>query len=141
MRKIKFKGKNIENEWVYGDLIHRDIWGTKSYIIRVQDSGFDNYDDFRIPSETVFQYTGENDKNNKEIYENDTLKVKLSRNGIYDEEIIKKVVFRNGCFGIDYDEHSFILLRDTRRVIKTEYISNIGEVPVEYENTVEILGE
>jgi uncharacterized phage protein (TIGR01671 family) len=63
MREIKFRGKRVDNgEWVYGyyvhsnkDLIHEGDYGNIWVVIQ----------------ETVGQFTGLKDENDKEIYEGD----------------------------------------------------------------------
>lgn len=87
-RQIEFRGKNLENEWVYGYFyIHepplvcfeneRDDSKRKYYIIQ---TGFADWNMDRpkvwheVNKETVGQFTGLLDKNNKKIFEDDILK-------------------------------------------------------------------
>lgn len=75
MREILFRGKRVHaNEWVYGDLLHRRIWGNDVFIIRVEDNGFDSYIEYEVLPETVGQDTGITDKNGTKIFEGDIVK-------------------------------------------------------------------
>lgn len=65
MREYKFRGKRNDGEWVYGNLV--------TYFNKpaIQDYAETNGEIFLVDPETVGQYTGQKDKNEKEIYEGD----------------------------------------------------------------------
>ena len=70
-----FRGKRVDNgEWIYGDLIHRKIWSSKLCIIRVEDDGFDIYEEYEVIPETIGQYTGM-DINDVKVFKGDIINV------------------------------------------------------------------
>ena len=75
MRETLFIGKRKDNnEWIEGDLIHRQIWRSKIVVIRVSDDGFDNYEEYEVVPETVRQFTNLTDRNRKRIFEGSILR-------------------------------------------------------------------
>ena len=91
MREILFRAKRIDDgEWIEG-LPSYDINGnlTEFEVYR----GFANCDIADVDSETVCQWTGLTDKNNRKIFEGDICKI---HSGPIDEE--------DGCFSVEWDE-------------------------------------
>ena len=91
MREILFRAKRIDNgEWIEG-LPSCDINGnlTEFEVYR----GFANCEIADVDSETVCQWTGLTDKNNRKIFEGDICKI---HSGPIDEE--------DGCLSVEWDE-------------------------------------
>lgn len=91
MREIKFRGLRVDGKgWAYGYYYE---YNNKSYI------GFQDLSDntetgynHEVISETVGQYTGFQDSNGKDIYEDDNLcYIATNMSGM-------TVIFKDGCF-------------------------------------------
>jgi len=68
-RKIKFRGKRLsDGEWIYGDLLHNvdcvKIREWEADVNQIPKS-------YVVDENTIGQYTGFKDKNEKEMYEGD----------------------------------------------------------------------
>lgn len=137
MRKIKFRGKRIGNIWVYGDLVHLEkgcIIITSSNLT-LDDSLSENnalvYSEKEfsvVIPETVGQFTGLTDNNDKKIYEGDICNCSYG----YTNDKIGIVYYEDGCFYVD-DKHpssnmplKSLVKNEANRI---EIIGNIYDTP------------
>jgi len=116
-REIKFRGKRIDNEeWVYGYFY--TIQNKEHYILQPCTLGVEHVE---VNSDTVGQFTVLKDKNGKEIYDGDIIK-------IFDEEGFIKTVSTQipcGCCDLCVGE----LNRGESVFCQIEVIGNIHDNP------------
>ena len=111
MRKIKFRGKRVDNgEWVYGGVEQNSIT-----IIYDDTLPYDNEN--LVYKETVGQFTGLYDKNGKEIYEGDLV--------VYYASGFARIEFVAGGFHIIQEEYGFDFMGQMLATI--EVIGNIHD--------------
>lgn len=128
MRQIKFRGKrNDQDEWVFGDLIEEN--GGDTYIVQ---ANIIQWKQFEADPDTVSQFTGLTDRNGKEIYEGDIVKVVDSDNEVdpLDSDTgIGEVIFlvESGLWYISSTIHNGLF--DINDSYYIEIIGNIHDNP------------
>ena len=132
-REIKFRGKSID-EWVYGMLCKVNEGDTEhgepiKYKIQTDEKEYGEYVNCFITDEnTIGQYTGLHDKNGKEIYEGDIVKIK------YRDEDIGKVIYEHNGFSIDVTNMN-------KNYGRVSFVNNFIEVIGNIYDNPELLGE
>ena len=135
MREIEFRGKSkLTGKWVYGFYLKQDTYnmGSKNtkrdLLIKdagviVQNSKCDS--GTVIDKETIGQYTGLKDKNRKEIYEGDIVKVFTNK-----KWRIGKIIYEHSGFTIDVTNNKELEYGRTGIIESlTEVIGNIHDNP------------
>lgn len=122
-REIKFRGKNYENKWKYGDLVQEKWKQGKAIMIKKETTAWSVLED------TVGQYTGLDDKNGKEIYEGDIV--------LLDCYYYEEPAF-DGEFKVIYDDiNGMWLLVDLEN--KDRGVT-FGEIRSYYKAEIEVIG-
>lgn len=120
-REIKFRGKRIDlGEWVYGSLLIGFTGIT--YIVTMHDHILGMTTMHEVDEKTVGQYTVLKDKNGKEIYEGDIVRLEQWRPSI------NEVLFNRGgfCFRSSKDDTFY---PDGKYLEEGEVIGNIYDHP------------
>lgn len=150
MKNNKFRGKKINNrKWVYGYLCFRYVDGRNEegfiFTDKAQMYDQENCSSHDVLAETVGQFTGLKDINDKEIYEDDIICISDTyTDGILDDgsgpscefNHLAKVVFVDGAFGLEIFEDgddfyrgfwSFISIKDRVGDLDIIVVGNIHD--------------
>lgn len=125
-REIKFRGKTVNGEWVYG-LLAVDKRG--SFISNSAGRPFA----YQVRPETVTQYTGQKDVNGTDIYEGDIVSYNIKEsidieNRRIDPEIDIKgaVKWDNGCLrALNADDGHYYALQPSCVVLGNIYEDSV----------------
>lgn len=126
MRQIKFRAWNKHTNKMINSVAILGIWEKfvtgfdRDYIHNSQDWG--SQDDFAYDFE-LMQFTGLQDKNGKDIYENDWVIIETI------SDIPRKVLFIDGGFRYITSKHFFTYPMSDYRIDEIEVIGNIHENP------------
>lgn len=119
MREIKFRGREQDGFWTYGDLRH------EGNITEIIENGIYSW----VDSSTVGQFTGLLDNNGKEIYEGDILRFAPPWRWEEDERRIGVVVYKYFRFRIEYSDTSEALFNLVANDAPFTVIGNVHDNP------------
>ena len=138
MREILFKAKQIDNgEWIEGSLIDLDIDSGYCYIVQPYKKAsilpiiFLITDRMKlVDPETLCQFTGLCDKNEKKIWENDIVLV-IYENRYYEKKelITGRIVFIRGAWYICGKVWNELYAIDEDAIFQVEIVGNIFDNP------------
>lgn len=125
-REIKFRGKSIMDN-SYGEWLHSSgiKYGDDVELMYCDEDTLEEWN--YINKDTLGQYTGLHDKNGKEIYEGDIVKIK------YRDEDIGKVIYEHNGFSIDVTNMN-------KNYGRVSFVNNFMEVIGNIYDNPELLG-
>ena len=137
MRTIKFRGKSLSGEWLYGYLYKHGITPPSDFLCIGQAvlPWKDTVGVYVADPDTIGQFTGLYDKNGKEIYEGDIVshpwKDPIFGDLVETGQFVHSTIcFNNGAFVVNYRlQGEYIYLQDFVRLKCLEVVGNIYDNP------------
>lgn len=137
MRTIKFRGKSLSGEWLYGYLYKHGITPPSDFLCIGQAvlPWKDTVGVYVVDPETIGQFTGLYDKNGNEIYEGDIVshpwKDPIFGDLVETGQFVHSTIcFNNGAFVVNYRlQGEYIYLQDFVRLKCLEVVGNIHDNP------------
>lgn len=123
MRKIIFRGMDLEGCWKYGSVVGIEF---PQFIYSVNTGK-----EIVVEKGTVGQYVGINDKNGCHIYEGDIIRAVLPETVACREYVwpLMAVAFHEGAFGVWQNARDFTPLRSFASRVEFEVVGNVHDNP------------
>ena len=101
MREIKFRGKSMGNHWVYGLLTTKKIRNSSRIDFAIATEDYSLANTIPINENTIGQFTGFKDIDDKKIFEGDILQTDSGRIGIV-------YIARSGIWACEFQDETRI---------------------------------